>query len=210
MLHLASKSPRRHELLARLGVPFAVLDVDVPELRGVDEAPADYVARVARDKSLAGVARLGGGAEAAVIGADTEVVLDGEVFGKPADAADAEAMLRRLSGRTHQVICAVALHAAGRLLPALSVSEVTFADLSDARIADYVAGGEPMGKAGAYAIQGAAEAFVVRLSGSYSGVMGLPLFETAGLLREAAIDVSLAAGSRPPARAAIDPGVALE
>jgi len=188
MLHLASRSPRRRELLARLGVPFSVLDVDIPEVRAPGEAPRDYVARVAAGKAAAGLARLGDVAGAVVIGADTEVVLGDEVFGKPADEAGAAAMLARLSGRVHHVLSAVAVRSAGRCLQALSVSEVEFAPLSQARIDAYVAGGEPMGKAGGYAIQGGAEAFVPRLSGSYSGVVGLPLFETARLLRDFGIE----------------------
>ncbi len=184
MLHLASQSPRRRELLARLGVPFGVLDVDVPEARGPGEPAEDYVRRVAREKAGAGLLEVMAVPGALVLGGDTEVVLDDEVFGKPRDAADAAAMLRRLSGRTHQVISAVALVSAGREAQAVSRSEVTFAELDGDAIARYVASGEPMGRAGAYAIQGYAEAFITRLDGSYSGVMGLPLHETACLLRE--------------------------
>ena len=120
---------------------------------------------------------------------DTEVVLDGEVFGKPADDADAAAMLRRLSGRTHQVLSSVWVVSPSRELQALSMSEVTFAELTPAQIDAYVASGEPRGRAGAYAIQGLAEAFTTRLSGSYSGVMGLPLYETAEMLRAAGVRV---------------------
>lgn len=182
MLHLASQSPRRRELLGRLGVEFGVLDIDVPERRGPAEAPVDYVRRVALEKAGAGLLRVVGVPGAVVLGADTEVVLGDEVFGKPRDERDAVAMLRRLSGRTHEVVSAVSLVSADREAQAVSVSQVTFGVLSDARIAAYVATGEPMGKAGAYAIQGGAEAFIAHLSGSHSGVMGLPMFETAGLL----------------------------
>jgi septum formation protein len=182
MLHLASQSPRRRELLGRLGLEFGVLDIDIPERRGPGEAPADYVRRVAREKAGAGLLRVVGVPGAVVLGADTEVVLGDEVFGKPRDERDAAAMLRRLSGRTHEVISAVSLVSAGREAQAVSVSQVTFAELSDDRIAAYVATGEPMGKAGAYAIQGGGEAFITHLSGSYSGVMGLPMYETARLL----------------------------
>lgn len=182
MLHLASQSPRRRELLARLGLPFALVEATVPEVRAPGEAAAGYVRRVAADKAHAGLRRLAP-AEAWVLGADTEVVLDDAVFGKPRDAADAAAMLRRLSGRTHQVISTVVLVGADALHEATSVSEVTFGDLDDAAIAAYVASGEPEGKAGGYAIQGVAQAFIAHLSGSYSGVMGLPLYETARLLR---------------------------
>lgn len=184
MLHLASRSPRRRELLGRLGLAFGVLDVDVPERREAGESPRDYVRRVAREKAGAGLLEVVAVPGALVIGADTEVVLDDEVFGKPRDAGDAAAMLRRLSGRTHEVISAVSLVSASREAQAVSVSEVTFAELSDEDIAAYAAGDEPLGKAGAYAIQGRAQTFIAHLSGSYSGVMGLPLFETARLLRE--------------------------
>ena len=182
MLYLASRSPRRSELLARLGVAFGVLEVDVPEARVPGEPPADYVRRVAREKAGAGLLAVVGTPGAVVLGSDTEVVLGDEVFGKPRDAADAAAMLRRLSGRTHQVLSSVWLVAADREVQAMSASDVTFGPLDDARITDYVATGECDGKAGAYAIQGIAEAFVSRLDGSHSGVMGLPLHETARLL----------------------------
>ncbi|WP_363797727.1 Maf family protein [Lysobacter firmicutimachus] len=184
MLYLASQSPRRRELLARLGHEFGLLELDVPEQRQPGEPAEDYVRRVAREKAGAGLLKVVGNPAAVVLGSDTEVVLDDEVFGKPRDAADAAAMLRRLSGRTHRVISAVSLVSPAREAQAVSVSEVSFAELDEATVARYVAGGEPMGKAGAYAIQGAAEAFVTRLSGSYSGVMGLPLYETAQLLRQ--------------------------
>lgn len=184
MLHLASQSPRRRELLARLGVPFGVLDVDVPEARVPGEPAEDYVRRVAREKAGAGLLEVVAVPGAVVLGGDTEVVLEDDVFGKPRDAADAAAMLRRLSGRTHRVLSAVALVSAEREAQAVSVSEVTFDALDEAAIARYVDSGEPMGRAGAYAIQGYAETFTARLSGSYSGVMGLPLRETAALLRQ--------------------------
>lgn len=183
MLHLASQSPRRAELLTRLGLTFGRIDLDIPEHRQPNESAEDYVRRVAREKAGAGLLKVMTIPGAVVLGADTEVVLDDEVFGKPADAADAAAMLRRLSGRTHQVISAVSVVNAEREAQAVSVSEVTFAVLSEGDIADYLASGEAMGKAGAYGIQGRAEQYVTRLSGSFSGVMGLPLHETATLLR---------------------------
>lgn len=183
MLHLASRSPRRSELLARLGLDFGVLEIDIPERRQPGEAPDDYGRRVAREKAGAGLLRVMAVPGAVVLGADTEVVLDDDVFGKPADDADAAAMLRRLSGRTHRVITAVSLVSSSRELQAVSISDVTFATLSDAEIAAYIATGEPRGKAGGYAIQGYAQAFITHLSGSYSGVMGLPLHETATMLR---------------------------
>lgn len=183
MLHLASQSPRRRALLSRLGLPFGMVDVAVPEHRDPGESALDYVRRVARDKAAAGLRACVAVPGAVVLGADTEVVLDGEVFGKPRDDADAAAMLARLSGRTHEVITSVALVADGREAEATVVSEVTFEALDAATIAAYVAGGEPRGKAGAYAIQGGAEVFVTRLAGSHSAVVGLPLQHTAALLR---------------------------
>jgi septum formation protein len=187
MLYLASQSPRRRDLLTLLGLRFGVLDVDVPEVRRSGEPAEDYVDRVAREKAGAGLLDVVAVPDAWILGADTEVVLDGEVFGKPRDASDAATMLRRLSGRTHQVLSAVSLVSAGRELQARSHSQVTLAPLDEADIAAYVASGEPDGKAGGYAIQGPAQAFISHLSGSYSGVMGLPLFETAQLLREAGL-----------------------
>ena len=181
MLYLASQSPRRRELLSRLGIDFRVLDVAVVERRQPLESPMEYVCRVAEDKARAGLSAM---PDALVLAADTEVVLDDEVFGKPRDAGDAAGMLRRLSGRTHQVFSAVCLASSDRIAHALSMSEVSFAALDDPTIGAYVAGGEPEGKAGGYAIQGAAQAFITHLSGSYSGVMGLPLHETARLLAE--------------------------
>lgn len=183
MLHLASQSPRRRDLLTRLGLPFGRVDVDVPEVREAGESAPDYVLRVAADKARAGLRALGDAGDAVVLGADTEVVLDGVVFGKPRDDADAIRMLQALSGRTHQVISAVVLAAAGRQAQATVVTEVTFDVLDADTIAAYVAGGEPRGKAGAYAIQGGAELFVARMAGSHSGVIGLPLQQTAALLR---------------------------
>ena len=184
MLYLASQSPRRHELLNLIGVEHGRLDVDVPEVRQPGEPPADYVNRVAREKAGAGLLKVLATPRAVVLGADTEVVLGDVVYGKPADDADAARMLRELSGRTHQVITAVWLVSAGREEHALCVSEVRFATLDEAQIAAYLASGEAKGKAGAYAIQGRAAAFVAHLSGSHSAVMGLPLHETAVLLRK--------------------------
>jgi septum formation protein len=189
MLYLASQSPRRRELLARLGLAFAPLSLEVPERRAEGESPEAFVRRVARDKAVAGLAAATATAgpghasqPAVVLGADTEVVLDDEVFGKPPDAAAAGAMLRRLSGRTHRVLSAVSLVSGDRECELLDVSEVTFADLDEAIVAAYVAGGEWRGKAGGYAIQGSAQAFIAHVSGSFSGVMGLPLHATATML----------------------------
>jgi septum formation protein len=182
MLYLASQSPRRRQLLEQIGELFEVIHVDVPEQRALDESPEQYVSRVARDKARAGLATLADSAGQRVIGADTEVVLDGEVFGKPSHADAAAAMLRRLSGRTHTVISAIWLVSAERERSATCVSQVRFAVLSESTIANYVTTGEPFGKAGAYAIQGRGASLIEHLQGSYSGVMGLPLFETARLL----------------------------
>ena len=184
MYFLASRSPRRQQLLEQIGVRFDVLDIDIPEVRGADEPALDYVSRVAREKAGAGLLQVAAVPGAIVMGADTEVELDGEVFGKPVDAEDAKRMLGRLGGRTHRVISVVWCVSAGCEEHAVSVSEVTFAVFEQGQIDAYVATGEPFGKAGGYAIQGRAAAFVGHLSGSYSGVMGLPLFETAELLQE--------------------------
>ena len=183
MLHLASQSPRRAELLARLGLQFGVLELDIPEHRQPNEPAEDYVRRVAREKAGAGLLQVMSVPGAVVLGADTEVILDDEVFGKPRDAADAAAMLRRLSGRTHRTVSAVSLVSAAREAQVVSVTEVTFMALGEDAIAAYLATDEWKGKAGAYAIQGRAETFVQHLSGSYSGVMGLPLYETAQMLK---------------------------
>jgi septum formation protein len=184
MLYLASQSPRRRQLLAQLGVEFRLLDVEVEEVRDPAEAAADYVRRVAREKAGAGLLEVVAVPGAVVLGADTEVVLDGEVFGKPRDEAHAADMLRRLSGCSHEVITAVSLVSAGREAQAVSNSQVRVAALSDADIAAYLASGEWQGKAGAYAIQGRFEAHIEHLSGSFSGVMGLPLHETTVLLKQ--------------------------
>ncbi|HBK47197.1 MAG TPA: Maf-like protein [Xanthomonadaceae bacterium] len=184
MLYLASRSPRRKQLLQRLDLAFETLHLDVPELRDPAESAADYVARVALEKAQAGLAQVRArDPDAIVLGADTEVVLDGRVFGKPAGRDDAIAMLTALAGRTHEVITSIAV-VAGARAPGRDqvVSQVSFCPMPAAAIARYVDGGEPMGKAGAYAIQGVGERFVSRLDGSHSGVMGLPLYQTAQLL----------------------------
>jgi len=185
MLYLASQSPRRRELLAQLGVTFSVLDVDVTEIPLAKEAPVDYVQRVARDKAHAGWQSLAPQvqADAVVIASDTEVVLDNRIFGKPNDAEDASRMLRTLAARAHEVMSAVWMISAEHARGDICISRVRFAHLSEAAIAAYVATGEPFGKAGAYAIQGKGATFIEHLEGSYSGVMGLPLFETARLLQ---------------------------
>lgn len=184
MLYLASQSPRRHELLNQLGIAHGRLEVDVLERRLPDEPPKDYVSRVAREKAGAGLLQVMSSPQAVVLAADTEVVLGNTVYGKPVDATDAARMLRELSGQTHRVITVVWVVSASREEQAVCISQVRLAPLSEAMIAVYIASGEPFGKAGGYAIQGGAAAFIEHLSGSYSCVMGLPLFETSMLLRK--------------------------
>lgn len=183
-VYLASKSPRRRELLTQIGVKHRVLNVDVPEQRGLDEEPMQYVERLAREKALAGCRELQaqGLPPAPVLGADTLGVLDGRVFEKPRDLADALKMLQTLSGRTHQILSAVAVAQDDRLVVDTVVTDVTFRQLSDSEIMRYWDTGEPADKAGAYAIQGLAAVFVERIEGSYSAVVGLPIAETAQLL----------------------------
>ncbi|MDX1498349.1 MAG: Maf family protein [Woeseiaceae bacterium] len=185
MLHLASSSPRRRELLATFGFDFTVEGVDLEERRLEGEAPPDMVLRLATAKACA--AREGG--QRLVLGADTAVVLDDRVFGKPADGGDAVAMLTALSGRRHQVLSGVALRAGAAVTTALSVTDVVFRDIRPDEARQYWQSGEPADKAGAYAIQGLGGVFVASIEGSYSGVVGLPIFETAELLRGAGLDV---------------------
>ena len=190
-IYLASRSPRRRELLTQLGVGFEDLltqerhGADIDETPHAAEAPRDYVLRVARAKAELGWQQVAARGLPAlpVLAADTTVVLGGEILGKPADAAHARRMLRRLSAQPHEVYTAVAVARCARCEIALSASTVEFRHLEDAEIRAYVAGGEPLDKAGAYAIQGGAAFFVRKLAGSYSGIMGLPLIETADLLR---------------------------
>ena len=181
-LVLASASPRRRELLNQIGVEHRVAPVDLDESRGAGEAPPAYVVRLARDKAEAGWQRLADREREVVLAADTAVVLGDDILGKPRDRADGLAMLLQLSGRTHQVLTAVALRDAGGVVSQLSESLVTFRPISRDEAEQYWATGEPRDKAGAYAIQGRAAVFIERIEGSYSGVMGLPLFETARLL----------------------------
>ena len=169
---LASSSPRRKQLLEMLRIPFRVVAPDVDESRLAGEAPEPYVRRVARDKARAVAERERG---ALVLAADTSVVLDGELFAKPVDAADAVAMLARLQGRTHHVLTAVAVAGDGRLEEALDVSAVTFRRAETDDLERYVATGEPLDKAGAYAIQGLGAPLVERVDGDFFGVMGLPV-----------------------------------
>lgn len=194
-IYLASQSPRRSQLLQQLGVRHELLlpnaagdvveDAEAIEVALPGEAPRDYVQRVTGLKLDAAVARLQRRqlAAAPVLTSDTTVALGSRILGKPADADDAKAMLRQLSGQTHTVLTAVALQHGAQRLQALSVSQVRFMALSATQIDAYVASGEPLGKAGAYGIQGLAAAMVEHMEGSYSGIMGLPVFETAQLLR---------------------------
>lgn len=192
-IYLASKSPRRQELLRQIGIDFRLLlpqdheDAEALEATRVGEAPASYVKRVVMAKLEAARARLARLAlpEAPVLSADTTVALGGALLGKPADAAQAASMLSRLSGRTHRVLTAVAVGDARHTDWVVQVSRVSFARLSPAEIDTYVAGSEPYDKAGGYGIQGAAGAFVRKIEGSHSGIMGLPLHETNRLVRKA-------------------------
>ena len=192
-LYLASRSPRRRELLTQIGVQFDTLlfrdlprqDPEVDETPLPGEAPLVYVERVARAKAIQGerIVELRKLPQRLVLAADTTLDFEGEIIGKPVDADDAQAILMRLSGRTHRVLTAMAVAYASHVESILSVSEVRFGTLDAAEIRRYVATGEPMDKAGAYGIQGHAGLYVEQLVGSYSGVMGLPLFETGVLLR---------------------------
>jgi septum formation protein len=200
-LYLASQSPRRQQLLGQLGVPIELL---LPHAEGDDaedaealeqvlpgEAPAAYVQRVTGLKLDAAVARRlrRGLAEAPILCSDTTVALGGQILGKPEDNAHAQRMLAQLSGQSHQVLTAVAVQVGHQRYAALSTSRVTFDAMTPAQISAYVATGEPLGKAGAYGIQGGAAAYVCHLEGSYSGIMGLPMYETAQLLRAAGFDL---------------------
>jgi septum formation protein len=190
-IYLASRSPRRRELLAQFGVPFHLLmfrsgaEAEVNEEPREGEPPRDYVLRVATEKARTGWTRVLERRlpRAPVLAADTTVTIDGRILGKPADRADAERMLAALSGRRHDVLTAVALVYDDRLQTALSASQVQFRELAPQEIRDYVATGECDDKAGAYAIQGRAAMFVAEIHGSHSGIVGLPLFETARLLQ---------------------------
>lgn len=184
MLYLASQSPRRRELLAQIGVEHGLLDVEIVEQRQPGEPALDYVNRVAREKAGAGLLQVMALPGALVLGADTEVVLGDVVYGKPSDPEDAMRMLGELSGRSHCVITAVWLVRADREEHVVVESEVRFAAMTEQDIRGYVASGECMGKAGGYAVQGRAAAFIEHISGSYSGVMGLPLQQTSMLLRK--------------------------
>ena len=191
-IYLASQSPRRRQLLEQLGVAYELLlpdaDEDAESLEAVlsNEAPKAYVQRVTQRKLDAALQRLKrrGLPAAPVLCSDTTVALGRQILGKPDDAADARRMLNALSGQSHRVLTAVAVGTARKRVQALSQSQVRFANLTPTQIRHYVDSGEPMGKAGAYAVQGRAAGFIAHMSGSYSGIMGLPMFETSQLLRE--------------------------
>ncbi|MGI0115616.1 Maf family protein [Zooshikella sp. RANM57] len=192
MIYLASQSPRRQELLQQIGVNYIVIPAAIDESPYTDELGDAYVLRMAKEKAEAGWQILHAEKKSiisstenspCVLAADTSVIVDGGILGKPKDESDAKAMLMRLSNRTHQVITAVALKNRRQMETRLSVSNVTFRALTDTDVQAYIRSGEPLDKAGAYAIQGLGAIFVQHLAGSYSGVMGLPLTETAELLQ---------------------------
>ena len=194
-IYLASKSPRRRELLRQIGVEFELLALRNDPVRGADvsedvhpgEAPMDYVARVAREKGAFAWNMVLSRRQPMrpVLSADTTVTIDGEILGKPANTKEAVAMLERLSGRTHEVLTSVAVHGMNIAEQITQVSAVRFAKLTPEQIRAYCASPEPYDKAGGYGIQGAAAVFIEHIEGSHSGIMGLPLFETANLLRKA-------------------------
>ncbi|HEY2782205.1 MAG TPA: Maf family protein [Steroidobacteraceae bacterium] len=186
-IYLASGSPRRRALLQQIGVSFRVIAIELDETALADEAPPAYVSRLAQAKAAAGWQRSRGLEAAPVLAADTAVVLDGKILGKPGDMKDAMSMLLELSSRTHEVLTAVALRTDAGTQLKVSRSQVAFRSIDADEARDYWATGEPRDKAGAYAIQGYAAVFIADLKGSYSGVMGLPLFETAQLIEAAGI-----------------------
>jgi septum formation protein len=198
-IYLASRSPRRRELLHQVGIAFEILplrddlqhDAEVDEMPMAHEEPIAYVLRIARAKAVMGWRQIMAHRlpHHPVLAADTTVVLDDEIIGKPDNAEHARILLRRLSGKAHQVLTAIAVAYADRIETALSTSTVEFRELGNEEIRRYVASGEPLGKAGAYAIQGRAAVFVRAMSGSYSGIVGLPLHEVSELLRN--FDITL-------------------
>lgn len=195
---LASQSPRRRDLLAQIGIAHEVRPADVDESVRPGEAPDVYTERLAREKAAAVAAHE---PDAIVVAADTTVVIDGEILGKPRDAADAEAMVRRLSGRAHEVFTGIAVRRGARAISAVERVRVTFRVLTDVEVAGYVATGEPMDKAGAYGIQGYGATLVERIDGDYFAVMGLSLVRTVALLRELGAEYAfgpLRAPAAPP------------
>jgi septum formation protein len=196
-IYLASASPRRRQLLAQIGVQFELLPAPVDETPHADETPADFVCRMALDKAVCGQGNLRGRRRRPVLGADTVVVVENQIFGKPRDSVHALSMLRQMSAARHQVLSAVALVQEERSETRLQRSSVTFRPLAEEEMQRYWDSGEPADKAGAYAIQGFGAIFVRELEGSYSGVMGLPLYETWELLRR--FDVIVDAALTSPA-----------
>jgi len=199
MLILASASPRRRELLTQAGLTYTVQPADIDESRLPNEAPASYVQRLALEKAQAILARF---PEATILGADTTVVLDGEIMNKPTGPADAERMLRALAGRTHQVHTGLAVVTASRALSHVETTNVTFAAISEADLATYIASGDPLDKAGAYGIQGFAARWIPRIEGDYFNVVGLPIAATIRLLTAvlnapSAPETSLPARNKP-------------
>ena len=190
LIYLVSQSPRRRELLLQIGIEHEVISADIDETPHIDEAAELYVTRMALEKARAGLARLPV-IDKPLLGADTSVVVGGVILGKPRDEVDACEMLCTLAGRTHRVISAVALVDDEKEASRLSVSHVTFRDISDEEARAYWRSGEPADKAGGYGIQGLGALFIERLEGSYSGVMGLPLFETAALMRDFGIQLPI-------------------
>jgi septum formation protein len=190
-IYLASRSPRRAELLQQIGVQFSVLPSDVDESEREHESPADYVLRLAKTKAETCMAMLVQENKAIrpILAADTTVSIDRKILGKPQDEADARAMLTLMSGKRHQVLTALAIATPQGIVTSLSVTQVEMAELTASEIEAYIRSGEPFDKAGAYGIQGLASIFIKRIEGSYSGVMGLPIYETAQLLRSAGIRV---------------------
>ncbi|MEX1032660.1 MAG: Maf family protein [Cellvibrionaceae bacterium] len=199
-LYLASQSPRRRELLDQIGVRYRLLAPRVDESLHANEPAGEYVTRLAAAKAACGAALVAGDSPYPVLGADTTVVLGAEIMGKPADEADAVAMLNRLSGQTHRVVSAVSVAGGGRQITRLSITEVTFRPLDQALIARYWLTGEPRDKAGAYGIQGLGAAFVQKISGSYSGVVGLPLEVLVPLLDEFQVPYWQSVGRTPAVR----------
>ncbi|WP_038290805.1 Maf family protein [Zooshikella ganghwensis] len=209
MIYLASQSPRRQELLKQIGVKYVVISAAIDESPYAGEVGEAYVLRMAKEKADAGWHTLQAKANAVVnsanspfvLAADTSVIVDGCIMGKPKSTADAQAMLMRLANRTHQVITAVAVQSSNQLETRLSISNVTFRALTEAEVQAYIESGEPLDKAGAYAIQGLGAVFVQHLAGSYSGVMGLPLAETAELLQLMGVPTGLSSWRKQLERA---------
>jgi septum formation protein len=190
MIYLASRSPRRAELLRQIGVDFRVHDIDIDESRSPGESATEYVCRMATTKARIALEQIAGQQESSVVlAADTTIALDDDIIGKPADRDQCRCILEQLSARQHLVLTAVALATPADITLRLTRNRVSFRSLSAQEIESYCATAEPMDKAGAYAIQGKAALFIDHLEGSYSAVMGLPLFETAELLRNADIEL---------------------